>query len=261
MSQRLVTALAIVATTATPAAPQEPGLDWDLVRQPEQSMTAAYVQLSSGLMIAFRCMDGGYGAIISGLPEARRSEDFRTLRLTMTGRPERETRWAVTRDRAAALAEFPASLARRFRQGGDVSLVVPGGAEGGRNLRYNITLPGSAVAIDETLTACGRPLVDPRDERLPDSVSDSLPDGLTWSRPPRPRHPLNTYSAGYAVVSCVVQPDGRVDDCEVESEFPLDGRYGRNALAAMPDARVVSPGETAGEYAPRMIGFRVNYRQ
>jgi hypothetical protein len=252
--------LALILSLVAPAThAQEP--DWAIIRQPDEQQTVAYVELTAGLTVGFRCADGAFGAILAGLPEAPGDEDFRTLRLRIRDRPERDTRWAVTRDRTGAIAEFPASLAREFRQGGGVSLMVPGGAEGGRNLRYNITLPASAAAIDETLTTCGKPLVDPRDERLPDIVSDNLPDGMNWSRPPRPRHPNNFYAAGYAVVSCVIQPDGRVDDCEVESEFPLDGRYGRNALAAMDDARVVSPGEIPGQYAPRMIGFRVNYRQ
>lgn len=259
MSKRMVPAL--VAVMACPAVAQDLPSDWELVRQPEERMTVAYVELRSGLAIGFRCVDGAYGAIIAGLPEAGRNEQVRTLGLRVRDRPQRDTRWTVTRDRSAVIAEFPAALARSFREGGDISLVVPSGAEGGGNLRYNVTLPSSPVAIDETLTACGKPLVDARDELLPEVAEQGLPDGLVWSRPPRPRHPRNNYADGYAVVSCVVQPDGQVDLCEVESEFPLDGRYGRSALAAMPDARVVSPGETPGQYAPRMIGFRVNFRQ
>lgn len=253
--------LILALGAASGALAQDTPQDWDLIRQPENRTTIAYLELSSGLTIGFRCVDGAYGAIVAGLPAARRNETIRTLGLQIRDRPLKDTRWTVTRDRSSALADFPASLARSFREGGPVSLVVPGGAEGGRNLRYNIPLPASPAAINETLTACEKPLVDPRDELLPEVAEDGLPDGLVWERPPRPRHPANNYASGYAVVSCVVQPDGRVDACEVESEFPLDGRYGRNALAAMPDARVVSPNETPGQYAPRMIGFRVQYRQ
>lgn len=250
----------VLGASATTLA-QDVAEDWALVHQPDDKTTIAYVELSSGLTIGFRCVDGAYGAIIAGLPEAGRNDEVRTLRLQVRDRPMRDTRWTVTRDRSSAIAEFPASLARSFREGGPVSLVVPGGSEDGRNLRYNIPLPASPNAINETLTACEKPLVDARDALIPEVAEDSLPDGLVWSAPPRPRHPSNNYASGYAVVSCVVQPDGRVDTCEVESEFPLDGRYGRNALAAMPDARVMSPGETQGQYAPRMIGFRVNFRQ
>ena len=56
-----------------------------------------------------------------------------------------------------------------------------------------------------------------------------------------------------------VQPDGAIAQCQVESEHPDDGRFGRNALRATDDARIVSPGETPGQYAPRMVGFRVSY--
>ncbi len=60
-------------------------------------------------------------------------------------------------------------------------------------------------------------------------------------------------------MTCVVKPDGGVEQCQVESEFPVNGGFGRNALRAAARAQINSPGETAGQYAPRIIGFRVNY--
>jgi hypothetical protein len=165
----------------------------------------------------------------------------------------------VTTDRTAALADYPAPLARALRQGGPVSIVIPGGAGDGRNLRHELVLPASTAAVDETLSACSRPLVDPRDELLPDIGENGLPGGVTWARSPRPYFPATNYAQGYAVLSCVVQPDGGLDQCEVESEFPLDGGFGRTALRAMPPARIVSPGEPPGQYAPRIIGLRINY--
>ena len=50
---------------------------------------------------------------------------------------------------------------------------VGGGGEG-RNLRHVVTLPPSAAAINEVLTACGKPLTDPRDAEMaainPDAI-------------------------------------------------------------------------------------------
>lgn len=251
----------VVLTGATAALAQDATDDWAVIRQPERAITFAYVEMTSGLTLGFRCVDGVFGAVVAGLPPARRRDVTRPLMLRIRDRAERETRWSVTTDRTVAVADFPASLARSLREGGAVSIMIPGGGGEGRNLRHNLTLPASTAAVDETLTACGKPLVDARDELLPDIAEDGLPKGVNWEQAPRPRYPATTFNAGFAVLTCVVQPAGSLDQCEVESEFPLEGGFGRAALRAMPDARVTSPGETVGQYAPRMIGFRVNYRR
>ena len=234
--------------------------DWEIIRRPELNSVFAFVPTTTGLTIGFRCVDGVYGAVIGGLPTAYRRMHVRTLTITVNDHEPRDSVWNVTTDRTAALADYPASLARAMREGGEVSIVIPNGGGDGRNLRHELTLPASSAAIDETLTACGRPVEDPRDALLPEITANGLPDGVTWARPPRPTWPRNNYAVGYAVVTCVVQPDGAVRQCEVESEFPNDGGFGRSTLTATEAARINSPGETVGQYAPRMIGFRANYQ-
>ena len=256
-SKSLITFFLLAGSSAAMA--QDATDDWEVIRQPEQKTIFAFVPLDSGLTIGFRCVDGVYGAVIGGLPEASRNARIRTLSIAVGDDEPGDSRWNVTTDRTVALADYPARLARELREGGAVSIVVPGGGGNGRNLRHNLILPASSTAIDETLTACGRLLEDPRDALVPEITESGLPDGVTWARPPRPTYPRNNYAAGYAVVTCVVQPDGGVHQCEVESEFPVDGGFGRNALRATDDARIVSPGETPGQYAPRMVGFRVSY--
>ena len=250
---------ALVLSVATTAQAQDVSGDWEVIRQPETKTVFAYVPMTSGLTIGFRCVDGAYGAIIAGLPAAGPDDQVRTLTISIRGETPRGSQWTVTTDPTAAIADYPAPLARALREGGAVTVVVPGGAGDGRNLRHDLTLPASTAAIDETLNACDRPLVDPRDARLPEITANGLSAGVNWKVPPRPRYPVTRYSEGYAVVSCVVQPDGKVDDCLVESEFPLGAGFGSNALRALPRARIDSPGETLGQYAPRMIGFRVRY--
>lgn len=259
MRFKFVSTLILLACAGTALA-QDVTDDWEVVRQPASKTVFAYVPVSTGLTIGFRCVDGVYGAVIGGLPEARRAEKTRTLTITVNGGKPDDSRWNVTTDRTVALADYPASLARELREGGAVSIVIPGGGGGGRNLRHNLTLPASSSAIDETLTACDRPLEDPRDALLPEIAEGGLPDGMTWARPPRPVYPSTNYAEGYAVLTCVVEPDGRPNQCQVESEFPLDGGFGRNALRSAAAARLISPGETPGQYAPRMIGFRVQYQ-
>ncbi|AQR63216.1 hypothetical protein BZG35_17355 [Brevundimonas sp. LM2] len=256
---KCISTLILVACAGTALA-QDAADDWEIARDPAIKAVVAFIPLSTGLTIAFRCVDGVYGAIIGGLPEVSRSIRTRKLTIGVNDEEPDDTTWNVATDRTAALADYPASLARELREGGAVSIVIPGGAAGGRNLRHNLTLPASSAAIEETLTACGRPLEDPRDALLPDIAESGLPDGMTWARQPRPVYPRNTYAEGYAVLTCVVEPDGRPSQCQVESEFPLDGGFGRNALRSVDAARLVSPGETPGQYAPRMVGFRVEYR-
>lgn len=253
-----VPVVALVAAAGAALA-QDATDDWEVIRQPERNSVFAYIPTTTGLTIGFRCIDGAYGAIIAGLPEATRNTRTRQISFVVGDHPHPMT-FSVTTDRTVAIADYPASLARNMREGGDIGIVIVGGADGGRNLRHNLEIPASSAAIDETLTACHRPLDDPRDDLLPLIAANGLPDGVNWSVPPRPTYPRTNYSEGFAVVSCAVQPDGAVAQCQIESEFPDDGGFGRNALRAMDDARINSPNETAGQYAPRIIGFRVNYQ-
>lgn len=252
-------AVAALLASATAALAQDATDDWEIIRSPERKTVVAFIPTSTGLTIGFRCIDGVYGAIIGGLPEAPRGARTRILRIGVNSHEPGLSTWSVTTDRTAAVADYPARMARRLREGGAVSVVVPGGGGEGRNLRHELVLPASSAAIDETLTACGRPLVDPRDALLPEITERGLPDGMTWARAPRPSYPTNNYAAGFAVVTCVVQPTGRLEHCEIESEFPENAGFGRSALRAARDAQVTSPGETSGQYAPRMIGFRVTF--
>lgn len=258
---RTLSLVAVLTASVTATNSQNSAVaDWSIYRQSGGSTVFAYVELSSGLGIAFRCVSGNFAAVVSGLPPAARDQKTRKLNLRIREDEAYDSGWTVGSDPTVALADFPASLARELREGGSFSLMVPGGGQNGANLRYNMTLPVSANAIDEVLTTCDRPLVDPRDELLVEADAAQLPDGMTWARPPRPRFPASLYAEGYAAVSCVVQPDARLSSCQVESEFPADGGFGRATLLAMRDARVISPNETPGSYAPRIVGFRTDFR-
>jgi len=250
----------IAVASAGGALAQDATDDWEVIRQPEQKTVMAFVPMDSGLTIGFRCVDGVYGAVIAGLPAATRNTRTRVLRIARGDDHTHDTVWNVTTDPTVAVADYPAPLARELRTGGPVSILIPNGAEDGRNLRHNLVLPASSVAIDETLAACNRPTVDPRDDLLPEIEEGGLPRGVTWGVQPRPRYPRTSYAEGSAVLSCVVQPDGGLEQCVVESEFPVDGAFGRAALAGIDNARIVSPGETPGQYAPRMIAFRNIFR-
>lgn len=259
MRNRSLATLLILAV-ASPAFGQASGEDWDIVRQPDQKSVFAYVTTTTGLAIGFRCVDGAFGALIAGLSPVSRNARTRVLRMKVGDGELQDTIWNVTTDRTVALADYPASLAREMRDGGAVTIVVPRGAEDGRNLRHELELPGSSAAIDETLTACGRPLVDPRDALLPDIEESGLSGGITWAQQPRIRYPRTSYIEGVAVITCLMQADGSLDQCAVEAEFPTDGHFGEAALRGMDRARLISSTEVEGAYRPRIIGFRSIFR-
>ncbi|NBB65627.1 hypothetical protein GVN18_40910 [Pseudomonas sp. ODNR1LW] len=253
-------ALTLGLTAGSAAAQNAPpaGEDWDLVRDARKNSTIAYVTTTTGLSIATRCMEDGYSALIFGLPEATRRTKTRPLQITFRDEETSEWRWNVTTDRAGAVADFPAPFARELRQGGRLQIMVPDGAGEGRNLRYDLNLPASGSAIDETLTACDRPLVDPRDQELEAIAEDGLQVGMRWDRRIRPRYPFQSrYSAGFVVTTCVAQPDGSLRDCVIETEHPGDGRFGEAVLKAVGDATVAYDGDQPT--APRMMAFRVNF--
>ena len=246
------------AQDAAPPAPAEvsPPADWDMVRDPRKKMVAAYVSLDSGVSVILRCSDGVYDALVSGLPEAPR-RDTRVLRISYDDHFHAET-WNVATVRSTALSALPAPFARKLREGGKVSIVVPDGAGPGRNLRHDLELPRSSTAVDETLTACNRPLVDARDSALPDLDEYGQSPSVTWARPPRPAYPFPAkYTAGFAMLSCMALPDGRLDACLVESEFPVDGGFGKQALKSTDDARLQS--SDGAPVSPRLIVFRTNF--
>jgi hypothetical protein len=250
----------MIACTASPAFAQSAEADWDMVRDPASKTTMAVLTTTTGLNMAVRCVDGAFNAVLAGLPATPAGQDNRMLRLKFRDDEAFASQWTLTTDRSVVVADFPAAFARKIREGGQVQITVPDGAGPGRNMRYDLTLPPSTAAIDEVLSVCGRPSVDPRDVATLDIGTSGLPEGMTWATPPRPNYPRNRYASGSVVMTCIVNPDASLSDCLIESEHPADGRFGQAALRAMPQARVASRGETEGQYPRRMVALRVSFR-
>jgi hypothetical protein len=244
---------AAVLAVGLPALAQDAARDWDLHQDTATRSTLAYTTFDSGLSLAFRCADGSFAAVLAGLPPERQAR--RTLRLGFRGDPVHDTRWTTTTDRSVVVADYPAALAREFRQGGELKVTVPGGAGNGRDLSYIVPLPTSNAAIDQVLTECGRPLVDPRDIELEAVAEGGLTAGFEWERAPRPRFPRSRYASGFAVTTCMSRPDGALADCVIESEHPQDGGFGEAALKAAERARVRVSGDRDAAVPPRKIGF------
>ncbi|MDZ4109561.1 MAG: hypothetical protein U1E18_08185 [Brevundimonas sp.] len=251
--------LLLVSGLALPALAQDAARDWDMLRDPGKKLTMAYTQFNTGLGIAARCVDESYEAIITGLPSAGEGET-RVLQVAFGDGDLHPQRWNVAVDDTIAVSELPAPFARKLREGGRLRVMIPGGAEGGRNLTHDLTLPASSSSIDETLTVCERPLIDPRDAELADLPEGGLPANLTWARPPRPSFPSRIrYARGFATVLCLTSPDGSLRDCSVEAEHPQDGGFGDAALRATRRARVVNIDAPATAVPPGRILYRTNF--
>ena len=241
---------------ALPALAQDAGGDWDMLRDPRKKLTLAYTQFDSGLGIAARCVDESYEAIIIGLPPAGGAET-RVLQVAFGDDDLHGQRWNVAMDDTIAVSELPAPFARKLREGGRLRIMIPGGAGDGRNLMHDLALPASSSSIDETLTACERPLTDPRDAELEALPEGGLPPNLEWARTPRGSFPAPIrYGRGFAAVMCLTNPDGSLRDCSVESEHPQDGGFGEAALRATRRARVANIDDPG---APVPLG-RILYR-
>lgn len=247
----------LVASTALA---QDAPTDWEIDHDPAKRSVVATVVFDSGIVIGVRCVRGALGVVLGGLPPATGAT--RPLRISYGDQPMRNEVWVPTTNPSVAVHHYPASVARRLRLGGPMNIVVPGAGEGGRNLRYVLDLPASATAIEQVLTACNRPLVDPRDALLDENPTGEL-RGLRWVRRPHADYPeeaiQNGIGGGYAVLSCVSQRDGSLTACEVESEHPLGSGFGRASLDSLRRARVGAPEGSDGPVPIQHFQFSVRY--
>jgi hypothetical protein len=243
-------------TTAPPPAAGS-GPDWDLRQDARAKLTVAFVAFDNGLAIGARCTEGAYEVAIAGLPAA--ASETRTLKIGFGGEPAADETWYVATDPGTAISSFPAPFARRLRAGGRMDLVVPGGAEGGRNLRYVLTLPASGAAIDQSLAACDRPLTDSRDARIAPMGEDGLPTGLVWRVPPRRVTSALVPARGFAALSCLIGAEGQLTDCVTEAQYPSRIGLGQLARRLVSRARMQNEDGPERPIEPRMINFTMTF--
>ncbi|CAN5430591.1 hypothetical protein BH10PSE1_BH10PSE1_20110 [soil metagenome] len=235
---------------------------WDVFRDPARPMLMAYADFANGVGLAVRCVGRSYEAVITGLPSVRTQS--RPLRLRFAGQDaDIVQRWNVAQDGTVATSNFPARFARAVRQGGSLGVIVPDGAEDGRDLRYALDLPSSGAAVDQTLTACGLPTIDPRDTQISTLGANGLPEGLVWLERPRPqflpgRERERLASRGFAILTCMAGADGRLRDCTVESEYPSGSGFGETAMTGVGNARLGSARRGA-PIGPSVISFRFGF--
>ncbi|MES2860058.1 MAG: hypothetical protein V4701_01220 [Pseudomonadota bacterium] len=251
----------VALASASAALAQDATDDWDSFVQPDNRVTMASVQFTETVSIIVRCQDGGLDAVMTGLPPIT-GVDRRELMLKFADdETPSPTYWNVGVDPSVGVSERPAGFARQLRQGGRLDVIVPGGGENGRNLRYALDLPTSHAVIDRTLAACGKPIEDPREAAAADLGESGLPVGFVWAQQPRPQYPSGrrVYERGFAVVTCLSEPDGNLTACEVETEHPRDGGFGEATLDATRRARVENSAAPGQPIPPRIVQFRSSY--
>ena len=253
---------------AQESAPQSE--DWTLTSVPERKAVLATIDFTSGLAIATRCVDGAYDVLISGLPEAPRRDMSRELGIQAGDQEEPYTSvWTVGTQRNTAFSRIPAVVARDLAKGGKLQVIVPS-TSGGPRTRYVMDLDPSSTAIEQTLTACGRPMVDPREARAKEidgNGQDGLPDTVQWQTMPRPVFPASVNGRspleGYVVLSCVLTDAGQMTECQTESEQPAGYNLWRSVERSLPRARLKLSEQAAAaglSLAGRMVRFSVTFK-
>ncbi|WP_421731132.1 hypothetical protein [Brevundimonas sp.] len=227
--------------------------NWTVTRLRSQETVIAATSFDNGITVMSRCMNNVFGLVMMGLPPVQAGVMSRPLTLIVGDEEEKSYIWNVAAaDPGTALSRVPAVLARRLAKGGRMQIIVPAEA-GGRRTRYIVELPASGSGVNETLSRCGRPLEDPRDDRL---IGDgaNMAKGYVWLRQPRPEFPAPTVhgatNGGLATLSCDVLVTGRVTDCQVEDEFPVGFGFGQAARRAAAQALIGQTDEARADGQP-----------
>lgn len=239
-----------------------------MIDAPDRKATIALVEFDNGISIAARCVDSDFEVLLTGLPEAARRDTSRELRVSIGDELMGAETWSVGTVRSTAFSRVPAPFARRMVEGGRIQIGVPG-TQGRPSTRYVMELTPSSEALSRTLTACGRPLVDPRDLLISRNASDGLAqspqDGLptlAWGTRPSAAYPEQNDSIaenGSVTLSCLVETDGSLDQCVVESEHPAKFGFAEAALKAARRARIVSTPTPGEGIEGRMILYSTNF--
>lgn len=263
--------LALLVPTAAIAQEPSPSNDWTLGRNADEKLLAATITFDNGIGVVARCMNGVYDLMVVGLPPAQPRTTRRNLTLIVGEGDDESTReaaWTVGGSPDIAFSRVPAMAARLMAKGGKFQIVVPAVGEG-RRTRYVMELPASDAALEETLRDCDRPLYDLRDDAIENEDESAIgpATGIVWVRRPSPRFPPpvggRMVREAYAVLSCRTEANGRLSECQVESEQPAGYNVAAEALEGVRGSRVALSPEArdAGlRLEGRLIVFAVNFR-
>lgn len=247
--------------TADAAPIEEEPIDWILTEIPERKATLAVADFNNGLVLATRCVKDLFEVTIHGLPAT--DSVTRTLQVTMDDMPAYSSDWIVSENKTGAFSRVPVRFARGLAKGGVLQIRVPG-ARGKPATRYVLDLPPSHSAVEQTLAACGKSLVDLRYDTMEDESGSGLPQGIEWVTRPKPNFPpptgLTMSTVGYVTVSCGVSAALRPENCLIESEYPAGFSFGRATLRSVEGGQLRLTNPDAPLPPQTTILFNVNFR-
>lgn len=237
----LVVALGLCAS---PAAAQS----WRSERDASRNLTAALAVWPSGHAIVIRCQAGDFQTFVR-LPHPVAGDATLSLegqeRVIGLAPPHGETSGATV------FAREPGRAARWLAGGGGLRVDVEG------REAVLIRLPDDGSPVRAALRACGQPLESPRDYLL-------RAEGVDWASRPSgeellraiPRQALRRGGVFHVLLSCLIRPDGRVADCEVEQETPAGFQTGPAAVRLADRFRMEPP---APEHVGGVVLIPVNF--
>lgn len=244
--------IAAVGIGAAAQANAQTSDDWDVSTDAGRRLTVASVEYESGALLRVQCQAGQLDVAISGLPAspadsrpyARSLPDGRLIQSYWTGAPATGT----------LLSGEPVRDARSFKAGG--ALKLASGADAHPPLSIDLDLPSQSNGIDQVLTACGRPLVDPRDMLI--AVNDLMLEA--------PSLEISDKAARYSdiriEISCVVAA-GRLAECQSDHETPTAPEAGEDTarLANGHRLRLRDPAAAEGQLLDVVLtGKRIRRR-
>ncbi len=229
--------LLIVALALAGAAQAQERPHWTLTRNGDVAI--AHTTLQSRAAVVVRCAADQLTVLLAGVPAPT---DRMSVTTIIDGSVDLTDGWWLVEDGSMLMSRRPARYARALAAGQAVSLMARGGE--GSPWMVEAALPADRMPVDAVLEACDLPLTDPRDTLLaagPDAGTAS-PAGLHWERQPAPRFPDRALSKGLTegtvVVTCMTGPAGSLHECRAESELPVGGNFGQEAVRAANNARI-----------------------
>jgi hypothetical protein len=225
-------ALALAGVTRAQERPQ-----WTLTTNGD--VTIAHTTLGSRAAFVVRCAADQLSVLLAGVPAPT---DRMSVTTIVDGSVDLTGGWWLVDDGSTLMSRRPARYARTLAAGHAVSLMARSGE--GQPWIVEASLPADRTPVDAVLEACDLPLSDPRDTLGaggPDAATTS-PVSLHWERQPTPRFPDRAISKGLTegtvVVTCMTGPAGSLRECRAESELPVGGNFGQEAVRAANNARL-----------------------
>lgn len=229
-------AAAVCALGASPSLAQQATEDWDLTTNAEQQLTLATLDFGANVL-ALRCRAGDLDMLVTGVPVSTGAT--RKVQVSAGAIAAEDQVWIAQPGQPVLGADEPARLARQLRAGGDLDIRLDPEGPTDRSHRYRLTVPASAAAVDAVLTACDKPLDEPRDLLVRASEATS------WSAMAIPAFPTTPAAQNVerarVRLSCIISPDWGLTDCQVESESPPDAGFGASALRSARESRLNPP--------------------